>query len=80
MILLSGKEKTHDKSVGTDLGSFAGRRPSAKEGASPKRAFISINDRLGTFFLGAPLRGKRGMGVKWLSCKGLMINNKRTSE
>jgi putative ABC transport system ATP-binding protein len=49
MILLSGKAKTHDKPVGTDLGSFAGRRPSAKEGASPKREFICINDRLSTF-------------------------------
>ncbi|MFT5116487.1 MAG: hypothetical protein ACI9NY_000006 [Kiritimatiellia bacterium] len=71
MILLSGKAKTHDKSVGTDLGSFAGRSPSAKEGASPKREFMCINDRLSTLFLGAPLRGKRGMGAKWLSCKGL---------
>ena len=30
----------HDKSVGTDLGSLAGRRPSAKDGASPKSEFM----------------------------------------
>ncbi|MFT5117057.1 MAG: hypothetical protein ACI9NY_000585 [Kiritimatiellia bacterium] len=49
MILLSGKAKMRDQLVGTNSGSFAGRRPSAKEGASPKREFIGISNLLGTF-------------------------------
>jgi hypothetical protein len=57
MILLSGKAKTHDKSVGTDLDSFSGRRPSAKgEFICRPSSGTEVNDRLDRFS-SVPLEG-----------------------